>query len=161
MTCLEAQGLITPFINDQLESDRLKSFIEHINNCDDCREELEVYYTLLTGMKLLDEEKILSDNFHMDLENKIRKTEERIKHTKRQIIAKYVVLIGVIFIIAIVSSVRIGEYVVEQENKQNKLSLRYYYYGEQTIPLDVIIENEYKNRLASQDNYKELIKKIR
>lgn len=162
MTCLETQKLITPFINDQLEISKLTPFLKHIHQCDDCKEELDVYYTLLTGMKLLDEEKDFSDNFHLDLVNKIQKTEERIKHSKHQTIVKYIFLINVILSVAIFSSIRLGEYVVElEEEKNNHLSLSYYFHKEKTLPLDTIIQTEYIKIIKGRDNYKALINNIR
>ncbi|HPU63531.1 MAG TPA: zf-HC2 domain-containing protein [Mobilitalea sp.] len=71
MTCMEAQSLITRFINDELEIVELEEFIKHIESCSECREELEVYYALLTAMKQLDEDKNLSQDFSQELQEKI------------------------------------------------------------------------------------------
>jgi len=54
MTCKEAQQLIMPYINDELTDKELTPFLDHINNCKDCYEELEVYYTLYAGLAQLD-----------------------------------------------------------------------------------------------------------
>jgi len=68
---MEAQSLITRFINDELEIVELEEFIKHIESCSECREELEVYYALLTAMKQLDEDKNLSQDFSQELQEKI------------------------------------------------------------------------------------------
>lgn len=53
MKCLEAQRLMQLFLEKKLEAPQLHDFVEHIESCPDCREELElnmaVYSTLLNG----------------------------------------------------------------------------------------------------------------
>lgn len=153
MTCLEAQNLITPFINDQLDIPTLEDFINHINHCDDCREELEVYYTLLTGMKQLDDDKNLSGDFHVDFVNKLRKAEERIKRKKIHNIRKRVSLLVTIVIIGVISGLGIKEYVVDEfinENSSNEdqyVPLKYYFYRGKTTNLDEYMKEHYKDIL--------------
>lgn len=43
------------FINDKLSPDDLEEFLDHVNNCDECKQELDIYYTVTKGMQLLDE----------------------------------------------------------------------------------------------------------
>jgi hypothetical protein len=113
MNCIDVQRLIMPFINDELDMEQLEYFVHHVNSCPDCMEELEVYYVLLAGMKQLDEDKELSNDFHQDLMNILRQTDERIIHFKFLHIRKRIILIILISLVAIISSVRIGEFVVE------------------------------------------------
>ncbi|QHQ62108.1 hypothetical protein Ana3638_16035 [Anaerocolumna sedimenticola] len=123
MNCISIQRLIVPFINDELNISQLEEFIHHIHSCPDCMEELEVHYVLLAGMKQLDEDKELSDNFHQDLMDLLRLSEDRIIHDKFLHIRKRIILIIVITLVAIVSSFRIGEFVVEDVlNNDNKES---------------------------------------
>ena len=86
MTCLEAQSMITTFIEDQLDEEQLIEFIHHMRNCPDCMEELEVYYTLMVGMKQLDNNEKLSNNFAKELEEKLAYDESRIKGRKRVVL---------------------------------------------------------------------------
>ena len=58
MTCKQVQKRIIDFINDDMDVKELEQFLEHIENCDECREEYYVYYTLIMGMKLLDSDNI-------------------------------------------------------------------------------------------------------
>ena len=97
MTCMKAQSLITAFINDELEIDKLEEFTSHIKSCGDCMEELEVYYALLTAMKQLDEDKNLSNDFNQELRDKIERSQERIIHLKYNYFRKK----GVLFVIII------------------------------------------------------------
>ena len=51
MTCKEAERMVTPYINDELDGDELQAFLAHLENCSNCQEELEIY---LITMLLLD-----------------------------------------------------------------------------------------------------------
>jgi len=113
MTCIETQRLIMPFINKELDIDHLEEFVNHINSCPDCLEELEVYFVLLAGMKQLDEDKELSNNYHQDLMNRLKQSEELIFRDKMSHIRKKIILIIMITLVAIISSFRLGEFVVE------------------------------------------------
>lgn len=123
MNCSDIQRLIVPFINDELNISQLEEFIHHVHSCPNCMEELEVHYVLLARMKQLDEDKELSNNFHQDLMDILRLAEDRIIHDKFLHIRKRIILIIVITLVAIVSSFRIGEFVVEDVlNNDNKKS---------------------------------------
>lgn len=108
MTCMEAQSNITAFINDQLDMATLEEFLDHINHCSDCKEELEVYYALLTAMRLLDEDKELSNDFSEDLEVKLRVSADKIRRKKNARIRKrfYLMVISLGFIM--ISSIQVG-----------------------------------------------------
>ena len=97
MTCMKAQSLITSFINDELGIDELDEFTRHIQSCEECKEELEVYYALLTAMKQLDEDKNLSNDFNQELKEKLVRSQERIIHLRYNYYRKK----GALFIIII------------------------------------------------------------
>lgn len=92
MTCFEAQSLITPFINETLDDDKLEQFLDHINTCDSCWDDLDVYFTLLNGMKQLDENKNIANTFHIDLDGFIHKQEDKIIQNRVQKIKKRIFL---------------------------------------------------------------------
>ncbi|MGB8454388.1 MAG: zf-HC2 domain-containing protein [Anaerocolumna sp.] len=122
MNCIDIQRLIVPFINDELNIEQLEEFIHHVHSCPNCMEELEVYYVLLAGMKQLDEDKELSDDFNQDLRDLISLSEDRIIHNKFLHIRKRIVLIILITLVAVISSLRIGEFVVEDVLNNDKKS---------------------------------------
>lgn len=69
MNCQNAQSMVLNFINNKLDKEETKAFIEHVRDCKDCWEELEIYYVMLVGLKQLDGEKnwlrILGRSFRM------------------------------------------------------------------------------------------------
>lgn len=71
MDCKRALELIAKFINEQLNAEDTQAFLDHIDSCPECREELEMTYSLMTAMKQLDEDTDLSDNYIEELNEKI------------------------------------------------------------------------------------------
>ncbi len=39
--------MVMPYINHQLDEVQLEQFLKHIKSCSSCREELEIYYTVV------------------------------------------------------------------------------------------------------------------
>lgn len=113
MTCMENQKMIMPFMNKELDGEELDKFLAHTKTCSECMEELEVYYTLITSMKQLDENHELSNDYRQDLIELLEKTEEQIDGKKLRHKVKRLSLMIIIGIIAVASTFRIGEIVVE------------------------------------------------
>lgn len=55
LTCREAEKLVMPFIDHELDEDELEQFLRHIHSCPACHEELEIYYTVFLGLRQLDD----------------------------------------------------------------------------------------------------------
>ena len=55
MNCQETQRLVMPYIQDELTPEELEGFLEHVEACPDCREELEIYFTVDVGIRQLEE----------------------------------------------------------------------------------------------------------
>lgn len=56
MTCEEVERLVMPYINGSITDQELEGFLTHIEHCPECREELEIYFTVDVGIRQLDEE---------------------------------------------------------------------------------------------------------
>lgn len=115
MICIKAQGMITPFINNKLSIKELEEFLDHVDTCPDCREELEVYYALLTAMKQLDEDKIVSGDFEHELAHKLEKAHERVIHAKYTYYRKKTVLILTMIFLVILLSFSYANRSIEKE----------------------------------------------
>lgn len=89
MKCLDVQKMIIPFVNDKLSKKDLERFLNHLDDCESCREEYDVYYTLLMGMRLLDEEDNIARNFHLDAGEKLRYATEYLQRFKIMQICKW------------------------------------------------------------------------
>lgn len=100
MNCIRIQSMITPFINDELNIKELELFLDHVYSCPNCMEEVEIYYTLLTAMKQLDEDKSLSGDYRRELRQKLKEAQEKIVHAKYTYYRKKAILILIIALIA-------------------------------------------------------------
>lgn len=58
MTCKQVQKRIIDFINDDMNAKELGDFLDHLECCEECREEYDVYYTLIMGMRILDNDNL-------------------------------------------------------------------------------------------------------
>ena len=80
MECKELQKTTHLFIEDKLNSKDTIKFIEHINNCPICKEDLAIEYLVVVGIKRLDSESTF------DLQNEITETiETRLRKAKLKI----------------------------------------------------------------------------
>jgi uncharacterized membrane protein YukC len=120
---MKAQSLITAFINDQLNIDELEEFTQHIQSCKECREELDVYYALLTAMKQLDEDKHLSDDFSQELKEKLDRSQERIIHLRYNYFRKKGVLMMIIFFLTVFFS--LYHYLMPREKENPVIESRF------------------------------------
>lgn len=67
MNCQEAQSNVLNYINHKLNKEEIRRFIEHIRECDDCRDELEIYYITMVGMQQIDDGELQTADFQKAL----------------------------------------------------------------------------------------------
>ena len=85
MDCKEFRSLIRTFLDDSLDEFRLAEFLDHYDECEDCRDELRIQYLIYEGLARLEEgatfdvDKDLSD--YMQLQRKRLSSREGIKLT--------------------------------------------------------------------------------
>ena len=76
MDCKEFERLIPDFISNNLDYSTLKSFINHMEKCKDCKEELIIRFLVSEGIQHLE------DGITFDLQSELDK---RLEETKQQI----------------------------------------------------------------------------
>lgn len=84
MNCQEAQSNVLNYITHKLSREETREFIEHVRECPDCQDELEINYIVMIGMRQLDKGDVLSVDFQKELKEDMdrryqqaRKDEER------------------------------------------------------------------------------------
>ncbi len=130
MNCLEAQSKIVAFIEDKLNDDEIVDFVRHIRSCENCAEELEIYYTLMVGMKQLDEDQELFTNFKEQMEQKLNIEYKHVQN-RRKITGSTVVLI--VIAICVIGFLGFESYLAtqyQQEQEAIKAAQSEYYYAE-------------------------------
>lgn len=90
MTCKEAESLVMPYIKNELTDEELFEFLEHIEHCPECREELEIYFTVDVVIRQLDSE---TGNYNIKgaLETAIEQSRERLEAVRMVKIMRYAV----------------------------------------------------------------------
>ncbi|MDE6601259.1 MAG: zf-HC2 domain-containing protein [Lachnospiraceae bacterium] len=61
MNCKEAEKKIPPFLNDELDGRGLAEFVEHIEDCPECMEELSIQFLVAEGLEQLEQ----GNNFNL------------------------------------------------------------------------------------------------
>lgn len=130
MTCLEAQSKIIAYIDHNLERDEKQDFLKHIQSCNDCKEELNIYYTMIEGMRQLDDNMPLSRDFTMELNNRIER-ELKASRKKRDFFrsSMAVAIVGVMGFL-IFGYVNFLNLLHEQEQAALKEAQGEYYYSQ-------------------------------
>ena len=102
MECKEIQKLFIPFIDDKLSVSDLAAFLDHMDTCKECREEYDIYYTVIMGMRYLDERQYISE-FKLDSEQKLHSAADYLLKYRILLLEKYILLavlcIGVILLL--------------------------------------------------------------
>lgn len=99
ISCKEAEKNIPDFLKYNLKMSDQIMFINHIDNCDECTEELAIQFLVSEGMSVLDGSDIY------DIQSSFNK---RLEHAHRQINIyrrlRYIVLFSFLLIVALVFS---------------------------------------------------------
>ncbi len=76
MNCKEAEKKIPSFLQDDLDGSKLEEFVEHVENCSECKEELSIQLLVTEGLERLEE----GNNFNLqeELLMKLEGAEHRI-----------------------------------------------------------------------------------
>lgn len=75
--CRETERLVQRYIKGELDGKKLRDFLEHIRSCQDCYEELEIYYTITEGLQHL--ESGSSVDVKKDLSKSLRLSEQKVR----------------------------------------------------------------------------------
>ncbi len=117
MDCKRAMELMTQFINDQLDAEDVQAFLDHIDSCPECREELEVNYSLMTAMKQLDEDTDLSDNYIEELNKKIETCYLDELKRKRSCVRRRILLGVVVVLLLFMNGITVKEERKEEDRR--------------------------------------------
>ena len=77
MDCRTAEGMVSSYIKHDLPLNELEEFLDHVQNCSSCYDELETYFIVHAAMQQLDEE---SRNATFDLRELLEEDIRRSKH---------------------------------------------------------------------------------
>ena len=77
MNCQTAESMVNRYIEHDLSVDELENFLEHVENCPSCYDELETYFIVHAAMQQLDEQ---SRDSTLDLRELLEEDIRKSKH---------------------------------------------------------------------------------
>lgn len=101
MTCKEAEKLIPLFLDDDLDNKDLAEFIEHIDNCPECKEELTIQFLVKTGMQRLEDGNTF--NLKQELLILIKDAKKRLKFRRNLFLLSILLELAVVVLVVTVS----------------------------------------------------------
>ena len=96
MNCQEASGKFDPFLENRLNVRETAAFIKHIENCPECRDELEVRYMVRYTADNFRSPKMSEDEESYDLRHLL---EDKIKERKRFVGKQHLVSLSILLLI--------------------------------------------------------------
>ncbi|MCR5626938.1 MAG: zf-HC2 domain-containing protein [Lachnospiraceae bacterium] len=79
--CKEIESLMQPYLEDRLSYKELKKFVDHINTCSECKDELEIRFLLEGGLSILENGDTV--DLVRIMNERIEKSEERLMNKER------------------------------------------------------------------------------
>ena len=95
LTCKDAEKMIASYVDEQLDINELEAFMNHVETCENCKEELSIQFLVSTGLKSLE----AGNNFDLNYE-----LLESIEHSKKKVQKKRMlqkIVSGTIIIIVV------------------------------------------------------------
>lgn len=77
MECKEFEKMIPLFLNDELDTEELREFTDHVDKCSECREELSIQFLVTEGLASLEDGNVF--NLQNELEEKLNGAEHGMK----------------------------------------------------------------------------------
>ncbi|MBQ8639518.1 MAG: zf-HC2 domain-containing protein [Lachnospiraceae bacterium] len=78
MDCKTANQMIRPYLDQELNLEETDLFLRHIKTCSECREELEIYFTVEAGIHNLNQDEVSTYDLKGLFEQELRDTQSSI-----------------------------------------------------------------------------------
>lgn len=99
MNCKDVDKMIPLFLDDDLDNENLSDFINHIESCPECKEELTIQFLVKEGMQRLESGNTF--NLRMELDNLIRDAKKRLTFRKYLVFSSLILELMVVALAAI------------------------------------------------------------
>lgn len=101
MNCKEAEKKIPSFLDDELDGRGLAEFVEHIDDCPECMEELSIQFLVAEGLEQLEQ----GNNFNLQkaLTWKLEDADDRIRVNR--ILRHTLLVLEVAVVVVIIAAV--------------------------------------------------------
>jgi len=104
MDCKEFEGLIPDFVDKRLDYSTTRQFLEHIDQCTKCKEELNIQFLVNEGLGRLEEGEAFDLQKEMrellgSAKKKVRGHERFLKHGR---IAEWIAILVLLAVVAVI-----------------------------------------------------------
>ena len=99
--CLTAEGMVSKYIRHTLSVDELEEFLDHVESCPSCYDELETHFIVYEALQQLDEKEdgtVL--DFRKLLEQDIRRSRRIIRQRKAIKAVTGILVFGTLVVLA-------------------------------------------------------------
>ena len=97
--CKQLEKLIPQFLDDDLDNQDLADFLDHIDNCPECKEELTIQFLVRVGMQRLEDGNTF--NLVKELDRELAEAKKKMHRRKTLVLISYVLEIAVAAIFAL------------------------------------------------------------
>ena len=97
--CKQMEKLIPQFLDDDLDNQDLSVFLDHIDNCPECKEELTIQFLVRVGMQRLEDGNTF--NLVQELERELADAKRKMHRRKTLVLISYVLEISVAALFAL------------------------------------------------------------
>ena len=87
------EKLIPQFLDDDLDNQDLADFLDHIDNCPECKEELTIQFLVRVGMQRLEDGNTF--NLVKELDRELAEAKKKMHRRKTLVLISYVLEIAV------------------------------------------------------------------
>ena len=87
------EKLIPQFLDDDLDNQDLADFLDHIDNCPECKEELTIQFLVRVGMQRLEDGNTF--NLVKELERELADAKKKMHRRKTLVLISYILEIAV------------------------------------------------------------------
>lgn len=112
MKCEDAIKNMDRFVNHNMTTKELADFLEHIDSCPSCYEELETYYTVAIALHYLEKNDGEGYNIPLRLQHNLQEARNRVRREKRYYIILQrllmVMVITLVFMLLFAQAPEIG-----------------------------------------------------
>ena len=100
MDCRTAEGMVSSYIKHDLPLNELEEFLDHVQNCSSCYDELETYFIVNRAMAYFEDDAPDSYNLTGLLERDLEKKEEEARYRRyKDTFFRVLMLILVLFLV--------------------------------------------------------------
>ena len=97
--CKQMEKLIPQFLDDDLDNQDLSDFLDHIDNCPECKEELTIQFLVRVGMQRLEDGNTF--NLVKELERELADAKKKMHRRKTLVLISYILEIAVAALFAL------------------------------------------------------------